>query len=108
METENVLDQEINLDSLTAYLRVKFPDRRHSEAVSELLSELRDSGYTSLLNLDNKLKETLKQALESEKTKPPRNRETHKPVKFADVGIVREALTLGDPKYLKVYNKKFH
>lgn len=51
------LEQEINLDSLTAYLRRKFPETReaNSEAVSDLIEQLRLAGYRSLDQVDEAL-----------------------------------------------------
>lgn len=48
------LDQELNLDSLTAYLKSKFPEREQAspEDVSGILLELRNAGYKSPRDLD--------------------------------------------------------
>jgi ppGpp synthetase/RelA/SpoT-type nucleotidyltranferase len=90
------LDQEINLDSLKAYLLLRFPDRKHSESksVSELVSELRHSGYLHLSQLDEAIERSHEAFLAYEKTVPP-----HGGGKFADVGVARVSLSIADEDF---------
>jgi putative GTP pyrophosphokinase len=48
------LEQDINLDTISAYLRKKFPDRAAmvSELISDLVREIREAGYQSLGQVD--------------------------------------------------------
>jgi len=48
------LDQTINLDSLTAYLHKKFPDRKHSrpEHISDLVRDLLKTGHTTIGDIE--------------------------------------------------------
>ncbi|HVG32759.1 MAG TPA: hypothetical protein VM911_06755 [Pyrinomonadaceae bacterium] len=89
--------QEINLDSLTAYLRAKLPDRKHSDpkSVSTLVDELLRAGYTSIGEID-RLVDSAQEALEHyEKDHPP----SIGIRKFADVGAVRISVKLADDSY---------
>lgn len=76
-------DQEINLDSLTAYLMTKLPDRTHADAkdISELVDELLTGGCKTIGDVDKMLDSTAKAFTKYEKGKP----RTH----FLDVGVVR-------------------
>jgi putative GTP pyrophosphokinase len=90
------LDQEVNLDSLRAYLLLRFPDRKHSEAtsVSELVSELRDCGYEKLSQLDEAITRASEAFLAYEKARPPQGGG-----RFADGGVVRIALSIYDEAF---------
>lgn len=79
-----LLNQEINLDSLSAYLRNKFPDRKHSDAssISELVSSLTNSGYKTISDLDKAIDSGMEAFNRFENRYPP-----HKPRKFAEVGF---------------------
>jgi hypothetical protein len=50
---------EVNLDNLTSLLRKRFPNRSQStpELISELVGELRDSGYRTIGQLENIVRE---------------------------------------------------
>jgi ppGpp synthetase/RelA/SpoT-type nucleotidyltranferase len=89
-----LLEQELNLDSLTAYLKSKFPDREHlnPEDVSVLLSELRGSGFRAISDVDALIKKHWDWFVPREKARPPvitsdPSGEARGP--FADVGVVR-------------------
>jgi putative GTP pyrophosphokinase len=103
------LEQEINLETMTAYLHRKFPDRDHTESpsVSELVEEVTASGYSSLAELDAQINYAWAAFLQAEQDQPPQNAPT-----FADVGAVRGALALADDaysmrKYGRLESKKY-
>lgn len=84
-----LLEQELNLDSLTSYLRSKFPTRTQPtpQDVSILVSELLPHDYTTIIKLDEMVQEHWKWFLAREKSNPPSRR--GKPIPFAAVGVVR-------------------
>jgi putative GTP pyrophosphokinase len=93
------LDQELNLDTLRAYLAQRFTDRTHSPAefVSKLVSELHSAGYKNLAQLDDAIENGYEGFLTYEKG--------HQPVdgkRFADVGVVRILLSVNDAAYRAV------
>lgn len=94
---KRTLEQAINLDNLSAYLITKFPKRKKSrpDSISELLDELIEIGYTSLADLDRALNISVMAAEKKEKASPPASANK----KYADVGIVRCALSIVDDDY---------
>ena len=99
---ENIfhLDQEINLDSLTAYFKWKFPERReHARAVSsDIVSELRQYGYQNIRQLDDKINIAFPVLKDSENE--AYNQKEWKP-RWAPDGIIRHCLDLTDNEYFK-------
>lgn len=91
------LNQEINLDSLMAYGKWKFPEREITESDSGMIvKELKDFGYVHLADLDakvNKVIDVLKE-IEIEEFRL----EKWKPKWFFD-GLIRTILDLTDDKY---------
>lgn len=86
------LDEELNLDTLKAYLHWKFPDRGRVKAdidISTLLSDIKQSELNSYRELDEVLNGNMQWFLEHEKQHPPADSKTGK---FLDVGIVRMIL----------------
>ena len=86
---------EINFDSLKAYLIKRFPDRIHSkpDAISELVSELRKSGYESIGKLERALDASNEAFLAYEKEEK---------AFFFDVGVVRLSLNIYDKNFLDI------
>jgi len=85
-KAKSKLDQEINMDSLTAYLHKKFPDREHSgpQEVSKLIHELANAGYTSIGDIERAVERAWDAFLLMEEEYPP-----YQSVKFADIGVIR-------------------
>lgn len=97
-KVEPPLEEEVNLDSLRAYLLNKFPDRKHSDAkaISELIGELSEAGIRSISYIDRAV-DTAREAfrvLESENL--PYGGA------YTDVGAVRGSLGLTDDNYRQV------
>jgi ppGpp synthetase/RelA/SpoT-type nucleotidyltranferase len=103
------LNQEVNLTTLQAYLKWKFPNRESSteENYSDLITELQETGYTQFTKLERGLNKVALAVEADEKDDPPvefePDIETGEPIptKYADIGIVRTSLSLLDPKYAK-------
>jgi ppGpp synthetase/RelA/SpoT-type nucleotidyltranferase len=95
-ETDSPVDQEINLDSLAAYLSNKFPDRKHAEPkhLSELISELSAAGFNYINELDGNIERGAEAFALYEKEKPPANQSK----RFADMGVVRCTLDITSEK----------
>jgi putative GTP pyrophosphokinase len=91
------VDQELNLDTLSAYLRKRYPDRKSSGliAVSQLVGELANAGYTTLDKLHKALEASVDAFKLYEKKHPPGSKNS----KFLDSGVVRVSLAILDPIY---------
>lgn len=89
-------EEEINLNTLAAYLVKKYPDRDHtdSERVSNLIEELLPTGYTRINRLDAALQRSEQAFKEYEQNNPPTSG------RFTDVGVVRVSLSIANPNYL--------
>lgn len=81
---EDKFSQPLNLDTLTAYLHSKFPDRKHSDSnsVSELIYELTESGYKTIRDVEELVNYGLNAFLAYEK-------DSYSPKGYADIGVVR-------------------
>lgn len=88
------LDQTINLDSLTAYLHKKFPDRKHSrpEYISDLVRDLLKTGHTTIGDIERTVEIAWDAFLLWEKEEPPGDRKPG--TKYYDVAVVRGLLAL--------------
>jgi capsid portal protein len=91
-------ETELNLDSLAQYLRAEYKDRVHSSssAISELVKELKITGYARIGYIFVDLKKTRKVFLEYEKKHHPHSVDE----RYADVGVVRVSLSIANPAYL--------
>ena len=90
-----LFEQELNLDSLAAYLKSRFPDREHLDPddVSGILSELKDFGYHTVLDVDKLIQTQWKWFIAREVSNPPSDsQDASRKVRFADVGALRVML----------------
>jgi len=89
--------QEINLDSLKAYLHKKLSARRHADAdsLSYLVDELLTIGYRTIGEIDQMLDRTVNAFARCE----ARNSPFIADGQFSDVGVVRVSASLNDEKY---------
>lgn len=91
------MDQEINLDSLDAYLKSKFPDRKQgdSESVSMAVEELIQAGFRTISGVDKIITAHWDWFVKREEANPPTDSddpEEKRTVPFAAVGVVRVIL----------------
>jgi Uncharacterized protein conserved in bacteria len=90
--------QELNLDTLAAYLATKFPERQQSPSkdVSSLLSSLLKSGYTTIGEIDSLVDRGAPafRLYEQEKTLSVTGRQ------FGSVGVVRVTMYLLDDRFV--------
>lgn len=87
-----IAEDEINFDSLTAYLKKRYPNQEMAppQPMSLLAAELNRAGYQTIFELDRKLKNT-DQAVEKV--------EADVGGKFHNVGMVRNALSIIDENF---------
>lgn len=93
--------EEINIDSLKAYMKVKFPDRVHnnnSSTLSEVVDQLYNSGYSFIDQIDSKIDLAWETFLQYEKDHPPGTQKS-KNRRFQDVGVVRILLNIVDENF---------
>jgi putative GTP pyrophosphokinase len=92
------LNQEINLDRLSAYLASRLPDRERndSKSISELVQELHDGEYRSLEQLDDAIAIGYDAFVAYEKEHPPASSKTPQ---YSGVGVVRLLLAIVDKTY---------
>ncbi|HXT61535.1 MAG TPA: hypothetical protein VN696_00730 [Pyrinomonadaceae bacterium] len=93
--------EELNLDSLTAYLEKTFPDRKRapSKLISEFVTELLRAGYRRINDIDRVVERTRNAVEEYETHFKPEGMAGHP--KLNDVGFVRVAARLVDPDYYR-------
>lgn len=92
------LSQIINLETLTAYTRNKFPDRTESLPVmySRLVRELHNAGYSRLEDIEKVYDKAYDIFLKYEKETPPEAE------KYSTVGVIRVMFDLIDEKFSKL------
>jgi putative GTP pyrophosphokinase len=90
-------DPEVNLDSLSAYLRARFPERDTgpSASVSRLVDELIRNGYRRLSQIDGMLDRGADDFAAGEREHPPEGTGG----RYTAVGVVRVSLAIVDPDY---------
>jgi putative GTP pyrophosphokinase len=106
---------ELNLDTLTAYLREKYPDRDHAKRqdVSELVEEIVPFGFHTIDGLDKYLKENEAVVAlgEAETVRTLVDQGTIEEDaaaswKFADIGAVRTTLRQTMPEFEEMIQRK--
>jgi hypothetical protein len=98
------LDQEINLDTLTAYVAENYADRDQPslESISTVVQELRAYGYPSLRALDDDLRISAKAFAQYEEDNPPANNDDAdgEDRRFNGVGVIRGSLCIAYPAFI--------
>lgn len=99
---EHCVDEEINLDSLKAYLYMKLPNRKrcNNKSISDLITELMSIGIYKISELENLYKKAWETFLENEKENPPLGGGL-----FANAGVIRGLLDLAREDYRTKYNR---
>jgi putative GTP pyrophosphokinase len=92
------MHQEINLDSLKAYLAKEFSGRKTAPAfyISPLVSELKEASYETIGQLDAAIFRGREAFLEFERDYP------HSSGKYSDVGALKTILEIVDPNFARV------
>ena len=95
------LDAEINLDTLTAYLQQKFPEREHvdSKYVSELVGHLLAAGYSSIGDMERIIERGWDAAIAAEQEFKRRYGHSFA---FTNVVLIGVLFDLVDPNYHRV------
>lgn len=91
-ENKEPFDIEINIDSLSVYLKKLYPDRKHCEEgdLSLLIDELIASGYRTILDLDVDLRRSEEALKKFEEQTPSSN---------SDVGMIRSSLSIANENF---------
>ena len=93
--------EELNYNTLTAYLSLKYPNRSHvrkAEGLSELIEEMQMCGYKTIKQLDEALDRSEKAFETFEKDTKGKEDEDKR---FWDLALVRISLTIVNEDYLK-------
>lgn len=92
------LDEPINLDSMTAYLEKRFPDRPgyDSSSVSSIVSQLHQAGYEKIAEVERDVVRASKVFPNYEQDNPPQNTKGRK---FNAIGVVRASLRISSDKF---------
>lgn len=92
------MQQDINFESLKAYLAKKFPEREAAPAysISALVFELQSAWYKTLGQIDYAISRGWEAFRKYESDYPPTS------VKYNQVGVVRTLLEIVDPKFAEV------
>jgi putative GTP pyrophosphokinase len=96
---DELLDSELNLDTFSAYIHKKFPDRDRSDlnGLSTLLENLKSFGYNSIGGIDIDLMKGLSEA-ETRDEKSRVERGVEKPP-YYDLAMARISIHNGNPKF---------
>ena len=110
------IEEEINLDSLSAYFKRKFPERlppESPELVSRLVSELKSVGYRTIAQIDGVYERVKEVLYEHEKHLVKQQRERLKanlderpkrPISdkfFTSLGLIRVSFLIADENYCR-------
>lgn len=95
------LDREVDLDSLSEFLRWRFPKRSQMTRndIADLLSDIQILGYSKLSQLDEITNRTIEAVEAVEKKYPPMEDETDKKTLYSSVGVLRTALRFVSDKF---------
>lgn len=98
----DILNSNIDLDNLSAYLDWRLPDRKRSESgTAELVIELKEYNYNTLKELDDAINKTIDAVYAYEEKYPPIDSEDHNiKTNYAQIGIVRNTLGFIHDEYL--------
>ena len=91
--------QELNLDSLAAYLEAKFPDRERAgpKDLSDLLNPLLKSGYKTIGEIDEMIDKGEAAFRLYEEERPPFAKQGNR---FTDIGVVRITMKILSERFL--------
>jgi hypothetical protein len=97
-EPSGIGDEEINLDTLSAYLKRKFPGRRSAppEYISDLIEELASTGYLTISHLDQDIERARDAFTHYEQQAVAAG---DPGFMFIDIGVVRVSLNIANPIY---------
>jgi ppGpp synthetase/RelA/SpoT-type nucleotidyltranferase len=100
-DTNKVLDEEINIDSLKAYLSSRFPERDcgDDKYISELILELSSIGVFSIDQVEEMYNLAWDVFLLHEQ-------EEYESGRFTAIGVIRGLLDLTNEKYRKKYDRQ--
>lgn len=94
------LNNELNLDTVNAYLRWRFPGRRGapSDEISKLITDLTQGEYTNFQKIDSSVTRYGRVFQEYEKLNPPFSVDR----KFSSVGALRTVLCIASNRFCEI------
>ncbi|MRN54885.1 GTP pyrophosphokinase [Paenibacillus monticola] len=98
-------EEEINIDSLKAYMKFKFPNRLHkmgASSISDVINQLYNSRYRYINQIDEKIDQASEAFLQYEKDHPPGSENSKKKQQYADLGVIRISLDIIDENFRKL------
>jgi len=108
IEGNELLNEEVNIDTLRAYLANKIRDHELTEhdveGYSDLIVELNASGYTLISELDSAIERGMEAFLAYELENPPgdfNKRKQNRGDKYSVIGLVRGLMSIVDDKYIE-------
>lgn len=102
LEPTGIVGEEINLDTMSEYLRRKFPHRKHSNTrfVSNLIEELDSVGYSTIAQVDSDVDRAQDAFARYERRRPPVQMGAAIGERtYPDVTSVRISLLIANPDY---------
>lgn len=105
----NVMSQEIELDSLLAFLKSQFPNRKIDDAseVAELVADIKSCNIKTLQQLQRILERTKDARSACEKAYPPYDPDNNEDTIFTAVGETRQALEFIFDKFIDRFETDF-
>ncbi len=100
---EGIRGEEINLDTVVAYLKRKFLNRKRGGAngTSNLVEELVTSEYSTIAEVDHDIERSKAAFGHYERDYPPVSGE-----RYSDLGVVRISLSIANTRFLNKRKKK--
>lgn len=90
--------QEVNLDTLSAYIKTQFPDRKlDMDDVSRLVLQVKEAGYKIISEIDRDVRRMKDKFQEDEAASPP-----SPSGRFTGAGVIRISLSFANPAFDKI------
>ena len=104
-----VMSQEIELDSLVAFLKSKFPNRKLDDLseISQLVAEIKSLGVNTLRQLDDILIRTEEARKQNEAANPPYDDENNVDTIYSATGETRQALEFVYDEFIDRFHESF-
>lgn len=98
----------LNADTLAAYLRARFPERRETDmdSVADFLKDLVENNYTDLRKVDEAIGLGESAMIIEEEAHPPTLRGSNKKTQYNQLGAARVSLRQVDSNYKKYLDSK--
>lgn len=107
-KSDDISEQEINLDSLSALMKMRYPEREHGSPteVSDLVDELVGAGFVTIGEIIDELDRSEDAFSRYEQKYPPTRMSDEEGLidtTFMDIGLIRCSLSISNVKYREFY-----